>query len=144
MHVIITREIMRSRDAQCNTGEWPEMMMMSHLTQYYIKYLNGQFAAQNIETWYANSLTGTTLTALKYCAPMATHSFTVPQTCCTIKECPLSFLQSFRFLYITLSCVSNFQERYIKWEQSQSYILIANTARYSWDSREILCSLDIQ
>ena len=53
MRVLITREIMHSRDAQCNTGEWPEMMMMSsmHLTQYYIKYINDQFAVQNIETW---------------------------------------------------------------------------------------------
>ena len=23
MHALVTREIMRSRDAQCNTGEWP-------------------------------------------------------------------------------------------------------------------------
>ena len=30
MRTLITREIMRSSDVQCNTGEWPEMMMMSY------------------------------------------------------------------------------------------------------------------
>ena len=56
-----------------------------HSTQYYIMCINiiilsylGQFAAQIIETWQANSSTGNTPTATKTFVAMATHSFPVP------------------------------------------------------------------
>ena len=39
---------------------------------------NGQFAAQIIETWQANSSTGDTPTAKKPFVAMASHSFLVP------------------------------------------------------------------
>jgi len=44
---------------------------------YKLSYL-GQFAAQIIETWQANSSTGNTPTATKTFVAMATHYFPVP------------------------------------------------------------------
>ena len=53
-----------------------------HSTQYDIVCIKlshlGQFAAQIIDTWQANSSTGNTRTATKTFVAMAIHSFPVP------------------------------------------------------------------
>ena len=57
-----------------------------HSTKYYIKYLNratciyGQFAAQSIETWYANCSTGNTPMAIKFLFLWQLKLFQFPPT----------------------------------------------------------------
>ena len=53
-----------------------------HSTQYHTEYINiwsylGQFAAQTVETWQADSSTGNTPMAIKKIIPMTIHSFPV-------------------------------------------------------------------